>query len=98
MTAAYAIALVLGIIAILAWIAAVAVAETVSGWEHIDPDRRFGARGRATIGGLSGLGLAGMSATYGGWHDVAAFVAAVAGAAAVAVVATRLRAFDRAED
>lgn len=99
MTAVYAVALALGVVATLAWIVSVAVAETVPGWGHVDPDLRFGARGRAVAGGLSGLGLAGMSATYGGWHEAAAFLAAAAGAIGVGAIAGRLhRAPDRSED
>ncbi len=51
MTAVYAISLISGVFLLLAWVASVAVAETVAGWDHVDPDRRFGRRGRLTVAG-----------------------------------------------
>lgn len=90
MTAVYAVALIVGILATIAWVASVAVAESVPGWKHVDPDHRFGARGRMLVGGLSGFGLAGMSASFAGWPSVAAFAGAIAGATGVAAIARRL--------
>lgn len=83
----YAVALAAGIVLLLAWIAAAAVAAWVDGWEFADPEQRFGARGRFVVAGSIGFGMAGMSATYGGLHPVVAVVAAFAGAAALIWVA-----------
>ena len=81
MTALYAIVLVLGIAALLLWIAASAVAITVDGWSRFDPEERFGAAGRIGTAVLTGFGLAGMSATFAGWETLVALIAALGGAA-----------------
>ena len=90
MTAVYAISLVSGVLLLLAWVAAVAVAETVTGWDHVDPDRRFGRRGRLAVAGLTGFGLGGMSATFGGWPVAAALAGATGGAVLVGAAARYL--------
>ncbi len=87
MTAVYAISLVLGVLLLFAWVASVAVAEMVTGWDHVDPDRRFGRRGRLMVAGLAGFGLGGMSATFGGWPVAAALAGAGGGAALVGAAA-----------
>ena len=79
-----------GFVLLLAWVAAVAVAETVDGWAGIDPDRRFGRRGRMLVGALNGFGIAGMSATFGGWPSIAALAGAAAGGLAIAAAAAFL--------
>ena len=86
----YAISLVSGVVLLLAWVAAVAVAETVAGWDHVDPDRRFGRRGRLAVAGLTGFGLGGMSATFGGWPVVAALAGAIGGAVLMGAAALYL--------
>lgn len=83
----YAAALIAGIVLLLAWIAAAAVAAWVDGWDFADPEQRFGPRGRFVVAGSIGFGMAGLSATYAGFHPLAAVVAAVAGAAALVWVA-----------
>jgi hypothetical protein len=79
MRAVYAIVLLLGILALLAWLVGHAAGAS---W---DPEERFGLRGRRVVGALAGFGLAGMSAEFAA-KDLPApvvFVAALAGAAAV---------------
>ncbi len=98
MTALYAIALGVGAISIIAWVAMVAVAETVEGWEHVDPDRRFGGRGRTAVAATAGFGLAGMSSSFGGWPTFLSFVAAVAAAVVVGALSTRLTVERRRDD
>lgn len=71
----------------LGWVAAVAVSEMVAGWSHLDPERRFGRRGRLVVAGLAGFGLGGMSASYAGWPLAAAFGAAIGAAVGVGVAA-----------
>lgn len=83
----YAAALIAGIVLLLAWIAAAAVAAWVDGWDFADPEQRLGARGRFVVAGSIGFGMAGLSATYAGFHPLVAVVAAVAGAAALVWVA-----------
>ena len=83
MTAVYATALVVGVLLLLGWVAAVAVSATVPGWDHVDPDIRFGRTGRAVVAGFSGFGLGGMSSTFGGWPAFAALLGAVGGAGLV---------------
>ena len=90
MTPVYAVLLAVGAISILAWVAMVAVAESVDGWAHVDPDRRFGERGRMAVGGVTGFGIAGLSASFGGWETLPALGAAVASGAAIAWAAAAL--------
>lgn len=90
MTAVYAVTLVVGIVLLLTWVAAVAVAETVPGWAHVDPDARYGRRGRLVVAGLTGFGLGGMSATFAGWPVVAALAAAAGGVVLVGTAALYL--------
>lgn len=60
-------------------------------WEdkdHLDPERRFGERGRDVVAATLGFGLGGMSASFAGWSTGLAALGAVAGGA-LAVVAGR---------
>jgi hypothetical protein len=83
----YAAALLAGLLMLLAWVAAGAVAAWVDGWESADPERRFGAAGRFVVAGSIGFGMAGLSASFAGLHPVLAFIAAAGGAAALVWVA-----------
>ena len=83
----YAIALVAGLLMLLAWIVGVALGAWVDGWDFADPERRFGATGRSVVAGAIGFGIAGMSATFAGWHTLLAAAAALVGAAAMVAVA-----------
>lgn len=83
----YALALIVGFVALLAWIVGAALGAWVDGWEFADPEARFGATGRSIVAGLIGFGIAGMSATFAGWHAVLAVAAALLGAAAMLAVA-----------
>jgi len=87
MTPVYAIALVVGIVALIGWTVAVAIGASVAGWERADPERRFGTAGRFTLAGVLGFGMAGMSATFAGWPAAAAGVAAIAGTVGLIIVA-----------
>jgi hypothetical protein len=89
MNVIYAISLVVSLVLLVAWVAAVAIAGMVDGAENFDPESRFGARGRLTLAAGLGFGLAGLSASYAGWPGVAALVAALGGAAIVGGVAVR---------
>lgn len=80
MRAVFGFALGFGSVAILAWIVAVAVAESVEGWGKVNPDRRFGLTGRRVVAAVFGFGMAGLSAAYAGWPLAVATLAAVAGA------------------
>jgi hypothetical protein len=59
----YSVALVLGVIGLIVVILGGTFAENV-GREDRDPGRRIGRVGRATIGGLVGFGMAGISAEF----------------------------------
>jgi len=87
MVPVYAISLFLGFLLLLAWIVGVAVGSWVEGWEFADPERRFGATGRSVVAGVVGFGMAGMSASFGGWPPALAILGALAGALAMVVVA-----------
>jgi hypothetical protein len=82
----YSVALVLGVIGLIVVILGGTFAENV-GREDRDPGRRIGRGGRATIAGLVGFGMAGISAEFStldlGWP--AALGVAIAGAAAGAL-------------
>ena len=82
----YAIALAAGFVMLLLWIAGAAVGAWVEGWEFADPERRFGARGRKVVAGAIGFGMAGMSATFAGWHPIFAIIAAILGGVALVAV------------
>ena len=83
----YAVALIAGLLMLLGWIVGSALGAWVEGWEFADPENRFGATGRSVVAGSVGFGIAGMSATFAGWHPPVAVVAAVLGAAAMVTVA-----------
>ena len=83
----YAVALIAGLLMLLGWIVGSALGAWVEGWEFADPENRFGATGRSVVAGSVGFGIAGMSATFAGWHPLVAVVAAVLGAAALVTVA-----------
>ncbi len=87
MRAVFGFALGFGLIALLGWIAATAVAGSVEGWEKVDPDARFGLTGRRAVAGVFGFGMAGLSAAYAGWPMAVAIIAALAGAIVAGVVA-----------
>ncbi|MDH3607069.1 MAG: hypothetical protein OER12_08730 [Acidimicrobiia bacterium] len=87
MRAVFGLALAVGFLAVLGWIAAVAVADSVDGWEGVDPDARFGLNGRRVVAGVLGFGMAGLSAAYAGWPIALAIGAAVAGALAAGLLA-----------
>ena len=82
----YAFALAAGFLMLLAWIVGVAVAALVEGWDFADPERRYGQTGRALVAGTIGFGIAGMSATFAGWHPAVSLVAAILGGAALVAV------------
>lgn len=79
MTVLYALTLIVGLIALLLWVAATAVAASVEGWHIVDPEDRFGANGRMVVASLVGFGMAGMSASFAGWNAGQVVGAAVAG-------------------
>jgi hypothetical protein len=80
-TALFGIPLLIGILLMLAWIVATAVAATVRGWERVDPELRFGQTGRLVLAGIIGFGMAGISALYAGWPSPLAVGAGLAGIA-----------------
>lgn len=81
MTALFGIPLLIGLILMLGWVAATAVASTVDGWDGVDPDRRYGRTGRFVLAGMIGFGMAGISTLYAGWPHLLAAGAGVLGAA-----------------
>lgn len=88
MIAVYAVAIVLGIVSVLAWIFMGLAASSMHDMSRLDPEERFGEKGRYLVAGLMGFGMGGMSASFGGWNDALAVLAAIAGLVA-AVVAAR---------
>lgn len=78
MRAIYGVSLVVGFVALLAWVIAVSASRTDAG----NPEQRFGLKGRRIVGALVAFGMGGLSAAYGGWPEWAAIVAAVVAAGA----------------
>ncbi len=87
MVALYAIAVLLGALGLTTWIVVGVMAER-PGSAAVDPEVRFGVRGRSIVAGVLGFGLGGMSSSYAGW-PVVAVLAAATGGAALAVVSGR---------
>ncbi len=90
MTALFGIPLLLGLVLMLVWIAATAVAGTVEGWENVDPEHRFGRSGRFVLAGVIGFGMAGISTLYAGAPHMLAVGAGVAGSIGLVSVSTWL--------
>jgi hypothetical protein len=64
MVKVYAVALAAGILLLLVWIGARALAANVPAWAGLDPEGRFGRGGRVVVATLTGFGLAGLSAEF----------------------------------
>ncbi len=90
MTALFGIPLLIGLLLMMVWIAATAVAGTVEGWENVDPEHRFGRSGRFVLAGVMGFGMAGISALYAGWPHLLAVGAGAAGGIGLVFVSTWL--------
>lgn len=86
MTVVYAVVLLAGVVLLVGWLVATAIATWVEGWESFDPGAQFGARGRAVVAGAVGFGMGGLSATFAGWPAGLALLAAVAGGGAMVLV------------
>ncbi len=86
MVAVYAIATILGVIGIIAWVTLGMISTAVSHAQRLDPETRFGLAGRSVVAGTIGFGLGGMSASYAGAGTLLAVLGAVAGAGALVVV------------
>ncbi|HEX9854628.1 MAG TPA: hypothetical protein VGC47_04880 [Acidimicrobiia bacterium] len=82
----YAIALITGLAGLAVWV--VRGGDTSHTGSAAGDNRGPGGRARALIGALSGFGLAGMSASFAGWHGLAAAGAAVVAAAALGFYAS----------
>ncbi len=80
MTVVYATTLLLGVLALMIWMIVTALAGNL-GRDAMDPDRRFGKRGRSIVAGALAFGLGGLSATFAGWSAGLAIMASVAAAA-----------------
>ena len=90
MTAVFAGVLVIGLLLLVAWIILTAVSGMVDGAARFDPDRWAGRASRVIVAYLVGFGMAGMSAAFGGWEDLAAIAAAGVGGLALAGVSVWL--------
>lgn len=88
MNGVYGVSLVIGVLALIAWILVGGFSEANDGRPK-HPDERFGAKGRAIVAGMTAFGIGGLSASFGGWHTALAVVAAVVAAIVFAVYAYR---------
>ena len=93
MNGVYGITLVIGILALIAWILIGGFSEANDGRPK-HPDERFGAKGRALVAGLTAFGIGGLSTSYGGWPTALAVVAAAVAALVFAIYAYRYDAGD----
>jgi hypothetical protein len=86
MVKVYAVSLVMGVVGLLVIILGGAFAESL-GRESRDPGERIGVGGRSAIAGLTGFGMAGLSAEFStfdlSWP--AALIVALGGAVAAAL-------------
>lgn len=87
----YAVVLVVGIVALIAWIFLTVLAGNLDR-PRLDPEHRFGILGRRVVAASVGFGMAGMSAEYSplGIEWPLALVLAVAGAVAASWYAGRV--------
>lgn len=88
MNGVYGLSLVVGLIALVAWIFIGGFSESDDGGPA-HPDERFGATGRGVVAGLTAFGIGGLSASYGGWPTAAAIMAALVAALVFAAYAYR---------
>ena len=77
----------IGLALLILWLVLTAVASMVEGWDHVDPEVKWGAAGRSSVAAFVGFGMAGISMLYTTLPEYLSFVAAVAGAAGLAAVA-----------
>lgn len=91
MTAVYALALSLGVVALLVWLVMAALATNLEGWDWLHPDNGIGRIGQDVIAALVGVGMGGLSGTFAGWSIVPALGAALAGGLALMATARMLR-------
>ncbi len=89
MRTVYAVTLGAGSMALLAWIGLRGLVANLPGLARVDPERRWGTRGRQVVAALVGFGIAGLSSAYAGWPAAGTVAAAVAAAAGAAWYAAR---------
>lgn len=82
----YAICIVLGVVAVLAWVILGMTASTVADKENLEPEQRFGEKGQMAITAVLGFGLGGMSASFAGWSTGLALVGAGVGAVGATLI------------
>lgn len=87
MTLLFAVPLLVGVVGLIAWIGGTAVAQTSEHYAHLEPERRFGARGRFALAFILGFGMTGISALYAGWAAWLSVAVGLLGGVALATVA-----------
>jgi xanthine/uracil permease len=87
MTLLFALPLLIGIVGLIAWIGVTALARTSDQYAHLDPERRFGSRGRLALAFILGFGMTGISALYAGWAGWLSLAAGLVGGVVLAAVA-----------
>lgn len=87
MTLLFALPLLIGIVGLITWIGVTALARMSDQYAHLDPERRFGARGRFALAFILGFGMTGISALYAGWAAWLSVAAGLVGGAVLAAVA-----------
>lgn len=96
MNGVFGISLVIGIVALIAWILIGGFSEANDG-RPVHPDERFGPKGRGIVAALTAFGIGGLSASYGGWPMAAAVAAALVAAGVLGVYAFRFDPGDEPE-
>ena len=90
MTLFFGSVLLVGLVLGGIWLVLIAIAGMVDGWEHVDPEVRWGVKGRSVVAGLIGFGMAGISVLYTSLPEAFAFLGAVVGAGALIAVSRLL--------
>ena len=93
----YAVSVAVGVIALVAWVFLGLASGSVEGKKKLDPEQRYGPRGRYVVAGILGFGLGGMSASFGGWGGMA-IVGAIGGATLMIAAAVFLGVDEEADE
>lgn len=87
MTLFYGLVLLAGIVLAGFWLARVAIANGVDGYESADPELTWGARGRMVVAALIGFALGGFAVLYTTLPAGLSIASATVGAVALAATA-----------
>ena len=87
MTLFYGSVLLIGIVLAGYWLVRVAIANGVEGWEHANPELKWGQSGRTIIAALIGFGLGGFAILYTDLEPALSVASAILGGIGLTAVA-----------